>query len=119
MTRSLADSVGDPAFSVVRSDDAARTVLALRGELDIAGVPDVTVAAASIDPGARVTIDLSELSFIDSSGIQALMKLDVRSRAEGWSLELAAPRDAVRRALALCQFDKRVPISGDAPPAAG
>jgi anti-anti-sigma factor len=104
-----------PGFSVDLTDRGADVVLALHGELDVAGVGDVGRATEVIESGARVTVDLRELSFIDSSGIHALMKLDVRARAEGWTLRLASPQATVRRALTLCQFDKRVPIVDAAP----
>lgn len=109
------DAAATPGFSVALTDHGEDVVVALRGELDMAGVGDVHQATEAIASGARVTVDLHDLSFIDSSGIHALMELDVRARAEGWTMHVAAPQAAVRRVLALCQFDKRVPIADAAP----
>jgi anti-anti-sigma factor len=99
-----------PSFSVDRSDRGREILVALRGELDLAGVDDLLAAVEAVPPGARVMLELRELAFIDSSGIRAFMTLDTRARSEGWTLLLADPQDVVRRVLALCAFDDRVEI---------
>ena len=38
-----------------------------------------------------VTVDLAKLSFMDSSGLKALIDLHDRSRAEAWRLKMIAP----------------------------
>jgi anti-sigma B factor antagonist len=55
--------------------DASRTKLVLSGELDLASAPTLleTVSIAARAPDA-LTIDLSRLSFIDSSGVHALLR---------------------------------------------
>lgn len=110
MSEVRSDRVDAPEFLVVRTEEGDNTVVALHGELDLAGTDEVARKTETIVPGTTVTVDMRELAFIDSSGIHALMKLDVRARAEGWTLRLAAPQDAVRRVLELCNFADRVPI---------
>jgi anti-anti-sigma factor len=50
-------------------------VLSLEGELDIAGLEDLTVhvEAAATQPVAHVVIDLRALSFIDGTGVRAIV----------------------------------------------
>jgi anti-sigma B factor antagonist len=85
-------------------------VIALSGELDIAGVEQLAAATAAIPTGASVVVDLTELGFMDSTGVRMLMNLDVRSRAEGWRLALARPQPPVERLLRLSGFADRVRI---------
>jgi anti-anti-sigma factor len=62
-------------FLRVRVDrDGGVCVLAVRGELDIATIPELTrKAAAALEiPPVRLVLDLSGLEFIDCAGAQAL-----------------------------------------------
>jgi anti-sigma B factor antagonist len=104
----------EPLFSISRSEREGELVLALRGELDVDGKAEFAAAAARIPAGAHVVIDLSELSFMDSSGLGVLMAMDVRSRADGWTLMLRDPQPAVRRLLEICHFDSRLTITQSA-----
>ena len=97
-------------FGVTRSDRDGVIVLALSGELDVADVDRLAAAAADIPAGASVMVDLTELRFMDSSGLRMLMNLDLRSRVEGWRLTIADPQPAVERLLLLSGFEDRVPI---------
>jgi anti-anti-sigma factor len=44
----------------------------LVGELDMSTAPIFAEALAQVDPDAPLTLDLSELTFIDSTGVQAI-----------------------------------------------
>jgi phosphoserine phosphatase RsbU/P len=46
-------------------------------------------------------------------GVRMLMNLDLRSRAEGWSLAITRPQPAVARLLRLSGFAERVAIDGE------
>jgi anti-sigma B factor antagonist len=63
------------AVEVLHMDGSV--VLALHGELDIGGVPALTEALRPIiaryDPG-QVTVDCTRLTFMDASGLGALLK---------------------------------------------
>lgn len=69
----------------------------LAGELDVSTVPrlELGLAREVASPGP-LTLDLSEMSFLDSRGLSALIRLARRVRAE---VLLRAPQAAVRRAL--------------------
>jgi anti-anti-sigma factor len=50
-------------------------VVSLTGELDMATAPQLEEAVERAPAGSRVIVDLSELAFIDSSGIRALLQV--------------------------------------------
>jgi anti-anti-sigma factor len=95
----------------LREAQLLRVVLA--GELDIATVPEFEAALPRPAAGEMLAIDLRDLSFIDSAGVHALMRLDVASRRDGWSLALVRGPDSVQRVLELCRIDDRIRIVGD------
>jgi anti-sigma B factor antagonist len=112
--RSRQDAAVPDPFSVERTESTGTVVLALKGELDLAAVPHLVEAAAEIPAGAQLVIDLADLEFMDSSGLRALMNLDLRARREGWEITLARPQRAVMRLLDLTHVGDRIPIR-DAP----
>ena len=69
--------------SLVQEKDTA--VLRVGGELDALSCPDLrpVLDALVSTGGQRVTVDLSELSLIDSSGVGAMVSLYQRIRANG------------------------------------
>ena len=89
--------------------DGARLVLS--GELDLAGTDQLLRAGENVPDGGTLTLDLSGLSFMDSSGLKVFMNLDRRSRREGWALAIENPRDQVLRLFQLCGFEQRLPIT--------
>ncbi len=68
-------------------------VIAPEGELDIARIGDFrTVLLDAARAGAAgVVVDLGELSFIDSSGLGALVELDHRLQRDRRRLAVVAP----------------------------
>ena len=101
----------DGGFTVHRVDSDLNVVLELIGELDVSGLDRLNEATRHLPANGRVTLDLSELAFMDSSGIRALMSLDLRSRAEQWTLSLHAPQRQVLNVLSLCGFEDRFEIT--------
>ena len=85
--------------------------MVLSGELDLSGAERLLSAGENVPEGGALTLDVSALSFMDSSGVKVLMNLDRRSRREGWSLAIENPRDQVLRLLQLTGFDQRLPIT--------
>jgi anti-anti-sigma factor len=67
--------VSDDRFDIKQEDDEHRYRLILSGELDIASAPDLEAAITRLcTAGAlEIELDLRELTFIDSSGIRALL----------------------------------------------
>jgi len=64
-------------IELTRSEDSARAVLTISGEIDMATAPEIDDAVALIAGRAETTdvvIDLTDVTFIDSSGIAALLR---------------------------------------------
>lgn len=105
------------AFRVeVRQEDVTVTAI-MYGELDIAGTPALEEALERVSSGICV-LDMRHLTFLDSTAIHVLMRLDTRSRAEGWSLTVTGATGAVARILELCRVGDRIRIIGDSADAA-
>jgi anti-sigma B factor antagonist len=87
-------TLGVPSFGDV-------AVIALTGELDILTVPSARQVlidgTARVAP--RVVIDLSDVTFCDSSGIGLLVGQYKRVRARGGVMALACPTPRVRAVL--------------------
>jgi anti-sigma B factor antagonist len=68
-----------------RIDDGDTTTLRIRGELDALSAPELRPLLDQLvdDDRRDVTVDLSELRLVDSSGIGALVSLYKRVRASG------------------------------------
>lgn len=86
------------------------TVLVLRGEFDLLGVDVFADAVASVKPRISMVLDLRDLTFLDSSGIGAMVELYKRAEAEGWSLVLAAPQPPVAMVLRISGVARRLTI---------
>jgi anti-anti-sigma factor len=86
----------DPPFNIALHLD--QRTLVLSGELDMAYTETVAEAVGPLveEPG-DVTIELHELSFIDSSGLLALLR--VADRVRDGKLILRNPSEPVRRVL--------------------
>lgn len=98
-------------FTAQRTERGDEIMLLLSGELDLSSAEAVAQAARGIPPGGALTLDLSKLTFVDSSGLRVFMNLDRRSRREGWTLSIINPGGQVLRILRLCGFDERLPIN--------
>ena len=87
--------------SLDRTDDTV--TVALHGEVDVATVDQVRVALADAVAGRprTIEIDLRGLSFIDSTGLGALVFGFQRSREENIGFRLARPSPGIRQILVL------------------
>jgi anti-sigma B factor antagonist len=82
--------------------DGPAVRLWLRGELDLSTAPTLSTCLESIDHRSKlVTVDMAAVTFLDSSGIAALVKHDSRFRAELRHLQIANPSERVLRVLEL------------------
>jgi anti-sigma B factor antagonist len=106
----LPDEIGD--LTLQTAQVGQRTVIAAAGEIDLVTAHRLEDAAdTALDQGTHdLWIDLSDVEFIDSTGIHAL--LQVRSRVEALNRRLAVicPISPIRRAFALTGLDDALPL---------
>jgi anti-sigma B factor antagonist len=84
--------------------------IALNGELDLANAADVEqqLTSAEATDAASIVLDLSGLTFIDSTGIRMIVSADARSRANSHRLTLLRGSPAVERVFVISGIDKIV-----------
>ena len=101
-------------INVVRDSESASVTLA--GELDIATVPRVEEAIETTlsDELRALTIDLSGLTFVDSSGLRLFIVLDQRASEQGWSLRLLRPDAQVLTVFQVSGVEENLPFVEDA-----
>jgi anti-anti-sigma factor len=110
--------VGSPAwqpFSVTVSTDGDRATVALRGELDLSGVDRArqAIEEAEKSSASLLVLDLSELDFIDSTGLEVMLRAARRAHDSGRRLIVARPSRYVRRLLELTAIDQSLDIVED------
>ena len=95
-----------PRFDVEVAEEDGTVVLRLSGELDLVSEP-ILEAALARAKGSPVRVDLSDLAFMDSTGLRALLGA-ARSYPD---LKLVGPLQApVRRLLDLTQTHAILPF---------
>jgi anti-sigma B factor antagonist len=81
----------------------------LAGELDMSTAAQLDeVLGTAVEHGGAITIDLSELTFMDSTGIGVFLRAAVSLRGRG-CLILHGEQDRVRRVLDLVRVDGSIP----------
>jgi anti-anti-sigma factor len=100
-------------FSVAVSDAGnGRSVVTATGELDTTTAPELlsSVAVLARPATTGVAIDLSAVTFVDSSGINALHRAVRSARARGVAAVIAAPGERVQKVLDLVRMCDILPL---------
>lgn len=102
------------AFAVQADQRGDTHRVVLSGELDIAGVRAVEEAVARALDGRAATLelDLSQLSFLDSSGLRAILDVRDRARERDVALALVPGGPAVQRVFQITGLDEVLPFRG-------
>ena len=107
--------VRDGSLTIRVSDDGSMCTLALVGELDLANAATLSAALekARSESGAHLTIDLSELEFIDSTGIAVLVATYRQLEGSDRLTFVRSKKSAVQRVMALTGLDAELPFAAD------
>jgi anti-anti-sigma factor len=100
----------------VRTEDRDGLVhLALVGELDLSTVAKVQEELRRVEASspATVVVDLSKLTFLDSTGLRCIVTADERARAEGRRIVIVRGPDAVQRVFAITRLEERLEMVDD------
>ena len=85
----------------------------LVGDLDLSTVDRLRSAVGgACGSGSEVRLDLSGVSFCDSTGVGTLVWLHRQATAVGGRLVLCAPRRHVREVLRISGVDRAIPVLG-------
>ena len=98
-------------FVIDERADGGDRIVAARGELDLHTAPQLASALTpAIDAGDRVIVDLTGVTFIDSSGVGVLVTALERARPTGTTLVVVAPHPRVRKVFEITGLDGLLPV---------
>ncbi|GAA2613630.1 STAS domain-containing protein [Actinomadura fulvescens] len=102
-------AVAPPLLTITSGRHGQWYILTLVGELDIAGVPQMQSAMdsplATMDP-PYIALDLADLSFCDSSGLNVILRAWKRGAQQGGELTLLGPHPRVTTVLQRTGLDQ-------------
>jgi anti-sigma B factor antagonist len=99
-------------LSVTTRESAGRTVVAVAGEVDVYTAPTLDDRLTSlVDAGdVRVVVDLTDVEFLDSTGLGVLVKALKRTREKEGSLDLVVASDRILKVFRITGLDTVIPI---------
>jgi anti-sigma B factor antagonist len=100
----------------VQSEDRDGLVhVALRGELDLSTVGKVQDELDRIEASSPrvVLLDLSKLTFLDSTGLRCLVTADERARESGRRVVIVRGPEAVQRVFSITRLEERLEMVDD------
>jgi anti-anti-sigma factor len=101
-----------PPFSVEREARGTAVRLLLAGDLDLAtaGEADLAILTAEESRPPVLILDLSELDFMDSTGLRVIVSAASRARDEARRLVLVKGPDVVQRVFEITRLAERLEI---------
>jgi anti-sigma B factor antagonist len=105
-------------FEITEQARGETLVLSITGELDLSTVPQLARRVEEKLAGklTTLTLDLAELTFMDSSGLRLLIELDRRARQESWTLTLIPSKhESANTVLRLTGANTALPFEASAP----
>jgi anti-sigma B factor antagonist len=104
----MASEPAKPEFSVAAAAYEGHMVVTVRGDLDLRSAPemDTAIGAALRMHPYTLTVDLSAVTFMDSSACRSLVQARQEAFKSAVELELRGITDSCRRTLELLKLDK-------------
>ncbi len=88
-------------------EEGKTVIVGVSGDIDLESSPEARrVLLAEVDKGSPVLVDMSGVSYIDSSGVASLVESLQMARAKGGDFALAAVSESALRVLQLARLDK-------------
>ena len=89
------------------SEKQGASVVAFTGEVDLESSPAAReILLKCLESTSKVIVDLSKVSYIDSSGVASLVEALQAAKKNGSQFSLAAASEPTRRVLELARLDK-------------
>jgi anti-anti-sigma factor len=103
-------------LEVTTQDSGGHVTVSLKGELDLSSVGKVEEELERVekDGPSVLVLDLSQLSFLDSTGLRAVVTADERARSNGRRLVIVRGPDPVQRVFAITRLEERLEMVDDA-----
>jgi anti-sigma B factor antagonist len=101
----------------VSSEERDRLVhVALVGELDLSTVAKLQDELVRVEAGSppTVVVDLSKLTFLDSTGLRCIVTADERAREAGRRMVVVRGPDPVQRVFTITRLEDRLEMVDDA-----
>jgi anti-anti-sigma factor len=105
-------STGMPDLKIDPRREGSVATLALAGEFDLAGIEQFESAISAVeaeDPDV-IVVDLTDIRFMDSSGLRALVMADRRARKAERRLAIVPGPRTVRRVFEITQLDEALDL---------
>ena len=93
---SNADGAAGLAVTVDRGD-AGGAVVIVQGEIDLETSPELSAVLAGLEPPGDVDLDLGSVTYIDSTGLRALLSARDAAIEAGGTLRVSAMSSIVAR----------------------
>lgn len=95
-------------LSINRADEGERTVVSLGGEIDVYTAPFVRerLDEAVREGRTNLIVDLTQVRFLDSTGLGVLVGRLKLTRSRGGSLRLVGSEDRVLKVFSITGLDK-------------
>jgi anti-sigma B factor antagonist len=83
------------------------SIVVLKGDVDLESSPAAReILLKSVDGAGTVLVDLSSVTYIDSSGVASLVEALQAAKRNGGKFALVAASEPTRRVLELARLDK-------------
>jgi anti-anti-sigma factor len=104
---------GDTALEIQTSQADETYVISLSGELDMSSCDAVDAALRQAEgtPAKRIVLDVDNLKFIDSSGLQVILRAKRRSDGSGRRLRITRGTGHVADMFRLTALDMTLPFA--------
>ena len=114
MTQRLEERMSDDGFEICLRPGllSTSTVISVKGRIVVENLPAFRQSWQSVQTDV-VVVDLSAVSYLDSSGIGSLVNAHVACINRGKKLAIAGAPDRVRRLMSLTQVDRVLRLYAD------
>ena len=86
-------------------------IVSAEGELDAYAAPELTASFANVAEARNVVIDLSAVSFMDSTALGILVRTIREIGERGGSVRLVLPETSARRIFEITMLDQVLPLA--------
>ena len=98
------------------TENGTNRVVRLEGSCDLATAPNLRQTLQPLTPPdvQELTLDVSQLEFIDSTGLGVVLGAMRRLREGGGTLRISGAHGIVKRVLEITDLDKVIPLADTA-----